>query len=186
MGDTVKLAFTISKEAYKAIKAGQAVLESGGVRMLTGQMKEMAKPVGSLFVSGLNAASLGPTGAAVSLGSSLLENGQLGVLQHSVNVTNVKLDDVIAKLNVLSKSMVSLNTIQALSWVTTGFSLANCGISAAGFYMTLNKLDGVHGQLHAFYDRYKQDRENDQVEVFQNLMSLKCVSFLRGKAGDFL
>lgn len=180
MGDTVKLAFTISKEAYEAIKAGKAVLESGGVRMLTGQMKEMAKPVGSLLTSGMNAAALGHAGAAVNIGSSLLANGQLGVLQHSINVTNIKLDDVIAKLNVLSNSMTRLNTIQALSWVTTGFSFANCGISTAGFYMTLKKLDEFHGQLKEFYNQYKQDRENDQVEAFQNLIML-----LKGHLGYF-
>lgn len=164
---------TISKKAYKMIKAGKAILESGGVRSLTGQMVEMAKPIASTAVKTVNTGvSLGPHAAAVNIASSLANNVQSGVIQYSVNLANAKLDVVVKQLGALSGAMQGLQQVQVLSWVNSAFSLANCGISVAGFYMTLNKLGQVQGKLGQFFDLYKQDSESKHIEDYQNYMML--------------
>lgn len=166
MSGTVKVACTITKEAMKLVKAGKAILESGGVRSLTGQMIEMAKStVASTLKASTGGLGLDPVGAAVNITSSLANNVQSGIIQHSINVANSKLDVAVQQLSSLANAMQGLQQVQVLSWVNSAFSLANCGISVAGFYMTLNKL----GQ---FFDLYKQDRENQRAEDYQNYLML--------------
>ncbi len=178
-----KILFEITKEAIKLIQSGQATLSSGGVRLLTGEIFELAKPVASVAKNALGSISLGPAGAAIGLASSLAQNVQTGILQHSVNVANAKLDQVIEQLNSFATALQGLQQIQALSWVTMGFSLANIGISVAGFQMTLKKLDQIQGQIKEFYDRYKEDRQSDRIEAFRNcLQSMKAhLGFLQEK-----
>lgn len=180
---------TISKEAYKLVKAGKAVLRSGGVRTLTGQLLEMAKPMATTVAKTATTATgaaaggigLGKYGAAVNIASSLANNVQSGILQHSVNLANAKLDTVVKQLATLANAMQGLQQVQVLSWVNSAFSLANCGISVAGFYMTLNKLSQIQGKLGQFFDLYKHDSESKHVEDYQNyLMLLKShLSFLQ-------
>lgn len=173
MSGTVKVACTITKEAMKLIKAGKAILESGGVRSLTGQMIEMAKPtVASTLKVSTGGIGLGPVGAAVNITSSLANNVQSGIIQHSINVANAKLDVVVQQLSSLANAMQGLQQVQVLSWVNSAFSLANCGISVAGFYMTLNRLGQLQNQLGQFFDLYKQDRENKHMEDYQNYLML--------------
>ena len=173
MSGTVKVACTITKEAMKLIKAGKAILESGGVRSLTGQMIEMAKPtVASTLKVSTGGIGLGPVGAAVNITSSLANNVQSGIIQHSINVANAKLDVVVQQLSSLANAMQGLQQVQVLSWVNSAFSLANCGISVAGFYMTLNRLGQLQNQLGQFFDLYKQDRNDQQVEDYQNYLML--------------
>lgn len=75
MSGTVKVACTITKEAMKLVKAGKAILESGGVRSLTGQMIEMAKStVASTLKASTGGLGLDPVGAAVNITSSLANN----------------------------------------------------------------------------------------------------------------
>lgn len=173
MSGTVKIVCTISKEAMKLVKAGKAILESGGVRTLTGQVIEMAKPtVASTLKVSTGGLGLGPVGAAVNITSSLANNVQSGIIQHSINVANAKLDVVVQQLSSLANAMQGLQQVQVLSWVNSAFSLANCGISVAGFYMTLNRLGQLQNQLGQFFDLYKQDRENKQTEDYQNYLML--------------
>lgn len=175
MAAEYELLCTVSKQAYDMIKAGKAVFSSGGVRSLTGQLIEMAKPIASSTIKNSNVlVSLGPHAAAVNVASSLINNVQSGALQHSLNLANVKLDTVITQLGTLSNAMQGLQQVKVLSWVNSAFSLANCGISVAGFYVTLNKLDHLHGQLGQFSDLYKQESESNHIESYQNyLMHLK-------------
>lgn len=189
MAGEYEIMFSISKKAMKLIKAGKAVLESGGVRSLTGQMIEMAKPIATTAVKTANTATqavaggmgLGPVGAAVNITSSLANNVQSGILQHSVNLANAKLDTVVKQLGSLANAMQGLQQVQVLSWVNSAFSLANCGISVAGFYMTLNKLGQVKDKLVHLSDLYEHDRESNHVEDYQNYqMLLKShLSFLQ-------
>lgn len=173
MSGTVKIVCTISKEAMKLVKAGKAILESGGIRTLTGQVIEMAKPtVASTLKVSTGGLGLGPVGAAVNITSSLTNNVQSGIIQHSINVANAKLDVVVQQLSSLANAMQGLQQVQVLSWVNSAFSLANCGISVAGFYMTLNRLGQLQNQLGQFFDLYKQDRENKQAEDYQNYLML--------------
>ena len=169
------LQFEISNAMARLIKAGKAVISSGGVRNTTGQLMELAKPVVSNNLSNLVSPSLGPISAGVNLASSLAGNIQPGLIQHSVNIANAKLDGIIKQLGTLSNALSGLNQIQVLSWVNSAFGLANCGLSIAGFYMTLKKMDGLHGQLTNFFDRYKQDRQSDRIQEYEKiLMDLKA------------
>ena len=171
MVGTVTLGYSISSKAMALVKAGKAVLSSGGVRSLNGELLELAKPVSAVAQK----TALGKVGALVNISSSLSTNAQCAFLQHSVNVANLKLNTVIEQLKPITKAVHGLQHIQLLSWINAAFSLANCGISIAGFYMTLKELEGVHGELHQFYDRYKQDRQSDKIETFRTiLLNLKA------------
>ncbi len=166
-----KLMWTISKAAMKLVKAGEAVISSGGVRMLDGTMYEMAKPiVSSKLKFSLGKLSFGPVSSGLNLASSLASNVQCAIIQQGVNAANIKLNDVIQRLGRLETAMQSLQSIQVLSWANTALSLANSGISIAGFYMTLTKLNRIEEQLKAFFDRYQQDRNSDAVEQFRTIL----------------
>ncbi len=62
----------------------------------------------------------------------------------------------------------SIKCVQALSWVNTALSLVNVGVSVAGFYMTLTKMESMHGDLRMFIDTYKTDRQSDTLETYNN------------------
>ncbi len=170
------LTFEVTKEAIKLIKMGKAVLSSGGVRDNAGRLIELARPTAVDSVKQLlHGFPLSPGTAAINVASSLTANVQSAFIQHSVNIANAKLDDVISRLGAISKAMNGLNTIQTLSWVNATFGLANCGISIAGFYMTMQKMENIHGQIHDFFDRYRQDRQSDRVQEYDTiLMNLKA------------
>ena len=178
----VKMTFAISKSAAKLVKAGKAILSSGGVRDLTGQMIEMVKPVAP--VASKAKLSLNPVLGGINLASSIGSNIQCAFIQQGVNAANAKLDDVMVRLEKMSRALSSLQTVQTLSWIGTSFSLANCGISVAGFYLTLSRLDRINGQLKEFYDRYKQDRQNDKIMRFNEILdNLKSdIGMLRNRA----
>ena len=121
----VSLAMSISKAAMKLVKAGQAVVSSGGVRLLDGTIFEMAKPMVS---SGLKATlgnfALGPVGSGLNIASSLASNVQCAIIQQGVNAANIKLDDVVQRLGRLETAMQGLHSIQVLSWANTALSLS--------------------------------------------------------------
>lgn len=154
----------------KLVKAGKAVISSGGVReKLTGKMIEMAKPTAISKLGG-TLSGLNPLMSGLNLASSIGSNVQCAFIQAGVDQANAKLDDVLVQLGNISKALGGLQTVQVLSWVNTAFSLANCGISVAGFYMTLTKLNGIKEQLQEFYDRYKMDRQHDKIQQFNRIM----------------
>ena len=169
MAGTVTMGYTITKEAMKLIKAGKAVLSSGGVRDLAGEFIELARPVASSVLKSSSLA-MNPKLSIVNIASSLGANVQCGFIQHGVNIANAKLDNVLTQLTALTKATSALKQINVLSWVNTAFSLANCGISIAGLMMTIKRLDGVSGQLQELIDRYKQDRESDKIEKFESVV----------------
>lgn len=83
MADVV-LAYKISKDAMKLVKAGKAVVSSGGVRLLDGSLLELAKPVAKT-------ASGGPMGPLTFV-SSLGNNVQSVFIQKGVNKANRSLN----------------------------------------------------------------------------------------------
>lgn len=164
MSGTVKVLVTISKEAWKLYKSQAALLSSGGIRSLSGAMLEQFKPI----------IGFGPVSSAVGIASSLTANVQSVMIQQGVNAANAKLDVVVQQLGSLASAMQGLQQVKVLSWVNSTFSLANCGISVAGFYMTLSRLEKLDNQVGEFFDLYKQDRNDQQVEDYRNyLMQLK-------------
>ena len=80
MADVV-LAYKISKKAMKLVKTGKAVISSGGVRLPSGELVELAKPVAKSVSSG------GPLGPLTFV-SSLGNNVQSVFIQKSVNKAN--------------------------------------------------------------------------------------------------
>ena len=86
MADVV-LAYKISKNAMRLVKAGKAVVSSGGVRSVTGELIELAKPVAKT-VSNSNAVS------PLTLVSSLGNNVQSIFIQRSVNKANRGIKDL--------------------------------------------------------------------------------------------
>lgn len=161
------LEFEISNAVARLIKEGKAVLSSGGVRNTTGQLMELARPVVS---HGIKNMALGKASFGVNLASSLAGNVQAGFIQHSLNIANGKLSKVITQLGALSTAMSGLKQIQVLSWVNSAFGLANCGVSIAGFYKVLNKMDGLQGQVKDFFDRYKQDRQIHRIQEYERIL----------------
>ncbi len=164
----VSLVFSISKDAAKLIKAGKAVLSSGGVRDLLGRMIEQAVPVAT---SSLSLAKIHPALACVNLASSLGNNVQSAFIQAGVDTANRKLDDVLTQLGKLSNALDGLQTIEALSWIGTSFSIANCAISVVGLRMTMKRLDSIEAKIDEFREEYEKDRADDKIEHFHTIVS---------------
>ena len=164
---TKEIVWKVSKEAARLVLENKAMFSSGGVRQLDGTLLELAKPA-------ISTAMMNPKLAAIGLGlnvaSSLASNVQSAFLQKGLNLANLKLDDVIQRLGRLETAMQGLQGIKALSWANTALTLANTGISVAGFYMTLNKLGRIEDQLNIMLSRYEKDRSGDAVEQFHTLM----------------
>ena len=68
----------------------------------------------------------------------------------------------------LSQVAQSTQMIQTLSWVNVGLNLVNIGVSVAGFYMTLSKLNSMQGELRQFIDTYMADHQSDELETYKN------------------
>ncbi len=68
----------------------------------------------------------------------------------------------------LSQVAQSAKMTQALSWANVGLNLVNIGVSVAGFYMTLNKLNSMQGELRQFIDAYNADHQSDELETYKN------------------
>ncbi len=164
------MVMAISKKAAKLIAKGLAEWSSGGVRdKATGQFIELAKPVLKNGLGSINLASMNPVFGVANLVSSLGNNVQSAFIQKSLNEANVKLDNVITRLDSIAQSINALGAIHALSWANLALSIANCGISVAGFKMTLSKLNKVTSQLTSFYDRYKRDQSRRLSTVFETI-----------------
>ena len=61
-----------------------------------------------------------------------------------------------------------MQAVQALSWVNTALNLVNVGVSVAGFYMTLTKMESMHGDLRRFIDSYNADKQSETLENYKN------------------
>lgn len=163
MAGTVECIFTITKDAYKLIKNGQAVLDSGGVRLLNGTLKELAVPAVKSAMSG------GGPLSVVSTVSSLANNVQAGIIQHGVNQANQKLDVSLEKLSQIQSAVESLSQTKALGWASCSLGMLNCGISIAGFYMLSKKLDEVSNQLSIIST--KLDHISQQIDDLDQKMT---------------
>lgn len=140
MAGDVKLVYTISKESAKLVKAGLAEVSSGGVRdIATKQLIELAKPAVSSVLDNV----ISP----ITMVSSLANNAQSAFIQKGVNQANAKLDLSLAKMDQIQNAVNALAKSNALNWVNCAVGMVNCGITVAGFYMTLHKLDEVSGQI---------------------------------------
>lgn len=167
MDGRVKIGFTISKEAMEAVKKGEAVIDSGGVRLLDGTMKEMARPALKSFSRQL-AEGIGnsPLMSVGTLASSLANNAQSAVIQHGVNKLNKKADLTLEKLDQLQKSVDALKNSQMLSWANCALGVANLGVSIAGFYMVLKKLDGISTMVKTINDKIDSMQQRTYAENF--------------------
>lgn len=162
MAGNVKLVFTISKQAMKLVKAGKAVIESGGVRALDGSLLELAKPAVQTFTNGAMSNITSP----INLVSSLANNVQAAFIQKGVNTANAKLDVSLEKLDQIQTAINGLSNANVLGWVNCAFGMANCAISVAGFYMTLEKLNEVSQKIDTLTDKIERQKRNDDIERF--------------------
>ncbi len=107
----------------------------------------------------------------------MLQSGQAEVT--SGGIRDIKTKRIIAQAKpvmtttfsqkeLLSQVVQSTQMIQALSWVNVGLNLVNIGVSVAGFYMTLNKLNSLQGELRQFIDTYNADHQSDELEIYKN------------------
>ena len=83
----VEVGFEISKDAMKLIKAGKAVLSSGGVRLPDGSLFELAKPIAKV------AGRRNPL-SPLTFVSSVANNVQSVYIQKGVNKTNRGIKDL--------------------------------------------------------------------------------------------
>ena len=159
MAGDVKLVYTISKEAAKLVKSGIAEISSGGVRdTATKQLIELAKPA----VSGLADKVTSP----ITMVSSLANNAQSAFIQKSVNQANAKLDISLEKMDQIQNAVNALAKSNALNWVNCAVGMVNCGITVAGFYMTLHKLDEVSGQIQKLSNEVEKNTINEHLDKF--------------------
>lgn len=167
MSGKVKLVYTISKEAAKLVKSGNAVISSGGVRALDGTIIEMAKPAAKAVVSN--------GGSVLGTMSSLANNVQSAFIQKGVNQANKKLDLSLNKLDMIQKSIDNMANANMLCMVNSAIGIANCGISIAGFALVLNSLDKVSEKISELTDVVKDEILRNQIEKFDRLrMNIKA------------
>lgn len=158
MAGEVKLVYTISKEAAKLVKQGKAVLESGGVRDHAGKLIELAKPAVNSVTGNLS--------SPITMVSSVANNVQSAFIQKGVNVANKKLDLSLEKLDQIQMAVNGLAKSNVLGWVNCAVGIVNCGITVAGFYMTIEKLNEVSAQLEGLKKIVEKDIINQHLEFF--------------------
>lgn len=138
MVDKVLLMCTVSKEYMKKVKIGEAILSSGGIRTLGGEILTQYRPVA--FISD-KLVSVG------NLVSSLANNVQSGFIQHGVNKINKKADLTLERLDQIQNSLSNIKPTCGLNWANCVFGTANLAVSIAGFKMTFDKLDEISGMI---------------------------------------
>ena len=153
-----KIAFTVSQKAINLVQSGKAVISSGGVRLLDGSLAELAKP--AVEIASKSVAS------PITMVSSLANNVQSGFIQHGVNKANKKLDVTLETLDRIEQAVGALSKSNILSWASCAFSMANCGISIAGFYMTLKKMDQISAQISALSDKIDRAIISEMMERY--------------------
>ena len=121
--------FTISAEALKLIKAGEATLSSGGVRLLDGTIFELAKPAASHALPQLlNNLSpilnnLNPITSVVNVASSLTQNVQSAFILRDIGV-------VSSNIGVMSTQIGEMNT--AVNGISSAIGVMNNNIASLG------------------------------------------------------
>lgn len=158
MSGDVRMVYSISKEAYKLVKAGKAVISKGGIRLLDGTLYELAKPAATVALEGV--------GSVLGTVSSVANNVQSAFIQKGVNQANQKLDLTLDKLDMIQGTLNSLSKSNMLSWVNCAVGIANCGISLAGFAMTLHKLDEVSSKIDELSKTYTENIQGDRIQEF--------------------
>ena len=150
MSNGVVLTYQISKEAYKAVKAGTAILSSGGVRTPAGTILELARPVMTSVATG------NPGLGAVQIVSSLGNNVQSIFIQKGINSANRKLDFI----------QKTIGSVNSFNWLNCALGMVNCGISVAGFKITLEKLKETAEQIKGIADKIDQEIIQDKKRLF--------------------
>ena len=157
------IGFVLSPRAQMLLKLGKAVLTPGGIRdVATGHIIELVKPV--LQVASKAGSPLG----WVNLASTALSSGYTA---YKLTGMDKKLDGMVRQLSEIAKAVSHIQTVELLQYASVGLQLANVAVTAVGFYMTMQKLNDIGGELHAFYDRYQEDRDTDELEKYRTYMN---------------
>lgn len=116
------------------------------------------------FKLGKDAIRMLQNGTAVPTAGGIrnVQTGKIMALARPVMTATMSNKDL---LNGISQGMQSL---QALSWMNTALNLVNVGVSVAGFYMTLTKMESMHGDLRRFIDTYSADKQSETLENYKN------------------
>lgn len=129
MSGRIKLVYTISNEAFDLIRKGKAVLESGGVRDMSGRLLELAVPGKQTDAMGSIKLSIaGKVFSGINMVSSVACNVQCAFIQKGVNEANIKLDELLAGQNQI---ISGLQVITGLEIANLAVGLVNVGISLA-------------------------------------------------------
>lgn len=127
MSGRVKLIYTISNEAFDLIRKGNAILESGGVRDMSGRLLELAVPgEQTVGMGSIKLSIAGKVFSGINMASSLAGNVQCAFIQKSVNEANIKLDKLLEGQNQI---ISGLQLITGLEIANLAVGLVNVGIS---------------------------------------------------------
>lgn len=74
----------------------------------------------------------------------------------------------LSQKQMLAQISQSVQMVQALSWVNMALNLVNVGVSVAGFYMTLTRMESMHGELRQFIDSYNANQQSETLETYNN------------------
>ncbi len=91
-----------------------------------------------------------------------VKTGQIMALAQPIMTTT------LSNREMLNQISQGIQSVQALSWVNTALNLVNIGVSVAGFYMTLSKMESMQGDLRRFIDTYKADKQSETLEDYKN------------------
>ena len=72
----------------------------------------------------------------------------------------------------LNRVMQSTRHMEAISWVNAGLSLVNIGVSVVGFYLVLNKMNSLQGELRQFIDAYNADQQSEVLREYKDHLQM--------------
>ena len=157
MNGRVKLIYTISNEAFDLIRKGKAVLESGGVRDMSGRLLELAVPGKQTAAMGSVKLSIaGKVFSGINMVSSVACNVQCAFIQKGVNEANIKLD----------KLLTGQNQIISGLQLITGLEIANLAVGLVNVGISLVYLPKIKAQLTEVQDSI--DELRNQIDELKN------------------
>lgn len=177
MSGKYKYMVVVSKKAYHLVKKGNAVIQAGGIRDLSGRLVEMALPAANTAVKSISYGSMGPAGIALAgldAVSSVANNIQSGFIQHGVNKANIKLDQVLHNQQNFLSGIRLTNILGAaslaLDFVNIGISLKNFSDIKTQISDVKTQITETNSMIKNLYEHIDQQKLYEYIKEYENHM----------------
>ena len=173
---SLPLIITISKYAFQLIKAGKAVISSGGVRLRDGQFVELFKPMiedmasdnnltidNNITINNNIAKNADPLSFrsvnAADLNPAMLAMQAIGLVGSAGNLAFSYVNG--QKLN---KVISLVTSLQKVAWAGTAIGAATLALGVANFAVVNTKLNDLSRQITSAVDELKREMRQIQLE----------------------